>query len=69
MENILKQLLVPGFNLRLVMRKLPGFGKPRQAQDGLPVALSALCRTACALRGAKWRRLSRLAHLADVPVH
>ena len=39
--KILKRLLVhvAGFNLGLMMRKLFGLGKPRQAQDGLSAAI------------------------------
>jgi len=67
--NILKRLLVhvAGFNLGLVMRKLIGIGKPRQAQDGLAAALSALSTlldSVLGLVGAWWRRLDRLGRIA-----
>lgn len=68
--NILKRLLVhaAGFNLGLVMRKLFGLGKPRQAQDGLPAALSALLclyRLLGRLPGALWNTLDNIGAVVD----
>jgi len=67
--NILKRLLVhvAGFNLGLVMRQWIGIGKPRQAQDGLSAALSALLDRVWGVWQALWRLEGRFQRLGITP--